>query len=129
MQSVKERLKHYLEIIEENNLEIARYEELEKSGVTSPEKLKAIEAQIIARTNFEIEEKEYIKNTISALRSMPQRKVMSYRYLDCLPWNTITKIMYQHREDFETDFEKYKRKVFKLHKRALSNIESTQSMY
>lgn len=129
MQSTKERLTAYLDIVEENDLEIARYEELERCGNTSAEKLGEIKNLIIERTNKEMTEKEYIKQSISKLTSLAQRQIMTYRYLDRLDWNTVIKIMFHTKPDYDVNFEKYKRKVFKYHSRAIKNIDNMKSLH
>lgn len=126
--NTKERLAAYLEMVEENDREIARYEELEKSGNTSAEKLNEIKQQIINRTNNEVAEKKYIKQAISGLTSPAQRQIMTYRYIDRLDWNTVIKIMFHSESDYELNFDKYKRKVFKFHKRAIKNIDNMKSV-
>ena len=136
--NTKERLAAYLEMVEENDREIARDEELEKSGNTSvndinfdefmDEKLNEIKQQIISRTNNEVAEKKYIKQAISGLTSPAQRQIMTYRYIDRLDWNTVIKIMFHSESDYELNFDKYKRKVFKFHKRAIKNIDNMKSV-
>lgn len=126
--NTKERLAAYLEMVEENDREIARYEELEKSGNTSAEKLNEIKQQIISRTNKEVAEKKYIKQAILGLTSPAQRQIMTYRYTDRLDWNTVIKIMFHSESDYELNFDKYKRKVFKFHKRAIKNIDNMKSV-
>lgn len=126
--NTKERLAAYLEIAEENDREIERYEELEKRGNISADKLNEIKQQIINNTNKEVAEKAYIKKTIAQLSSPAQRQIMTYRYIDRLDWNTVIKIMYHSESDYELNFDKYKRKVFKFHKRAIKNINGMKSM-
>ena len=126
--NTKERLAAYLTMVEENDREIARYEELEKRGNTSEEELKEIKRQIITRTNKEIAEKAYIKQAILRLPSSAQRQIMKYRYIDRLDWNTVIKIMYHSEVDFDINFDKYKRKVFKFHKKAINNMDKMKSV-
>ena len=126
--NTKERLAAYLTMVEENDREIARYEELEKRGNTSTEELKEIKRQIINRTNKEIAEKTYIKQAILQLPSSAQRQIMKYRYIDRLDWNTVIRIMYHSESDYDINFDKYKRKVFKFHKRAIKNIDNLKSV-
>lgn len=126
--NTKERLAAYLKIVEENDREIARYEELEKGGNTYADKLNEIKQQIINRTNKEIAEKDYIKKSIAQLTSSSQRQIMTYRYIDRLDWNTVIKIMFHAENDYELNFDKYKRKVFKFHSRAIKNIDKMKSM-
>lgn len=126
--NTKERLAAYLEIVKENDREIARYEELEKSGNTSAEKLNEIKQQIIDRTNKEIDEKKYIKQAISELTSPAQRQIMTYRYIDRLDWNTVIKIMFHSESDYEYNFDKYRRKVFKFHRRAINKMDKKKSV-
>lgn len=123
MQSFKEQLTAYLDIVEENDREIARYEELESSGKATAEKLNEIKQQIISRTNAEVKEKAVIKSEISRLQSTVQRQVMTFRYIDRLDWNTVTKIMYHSVADYDINIDKYKRKVFKIHSKAIMNID------
>lgn len=123
MQSFKEQLTAYLDIVEENDREIARYEELESSGKATAEKLNEIKQEIISRTNAEVKEKAIIKSEISRLQLTVQRQVMTYRYIDRLDWNTVTKIMYHGAADYDINIDKYKRKVFKIHSKAIMNID------
>lgn len=127
MQSVKKRLIGYLEIVAHNDREIARYEELDAIGTTEPEKLKEIKDNIIESTNKEIAEKEYIKELISKLPSLAQQQLLTYRYIDRLDWNVVVKIMFHTAEDFEINFDKYKRKVFKLHNKAIKKLDELES--
>lgn len=121
MQSIKTRLLDYLDLIESNDREIARYEELENNGATK-EDLDIIKAEIIASTEKEVAEKENIKNAISRLPSSIQQQLMTYRYIDRLDWSVVIKILYHTKDDYNDNWEKYKRKAFKVHNRAIKYI-------
>lgn len=127
MQSIKTRLLDYLDLIESNDREIARYEELENNGATK-EDLDIIKAEIIASTEKEVAEKEYIKNAISRLPSSIQQQLMTYRYIDRLDWNVVTKILFHTKDDYDINIEKYKRKTFKLHNKAIKHLDNQESM-
>lgn len=127
MKSIKQRLADYLELVESNDREIARYEVLEANN-TAVEILAVVKENIIKSTNDEIEEKKCIEKAIASIPSTVQKQLMTYRYIDKLSWHVVTKILFCSQPDYNSNPDKYKRKTFRLHTRAIEYLERTKSM-
>lgn len=127
MKSIKQQLADYLELVESNDREIARYEALEANN-TVDEILAVVKENIIKSTNDEIEQKKQIEKAIASIPSTAQKQLMTYRYIDKLPWRVITKILFCSQSDYNNNPDKYKRKTFRLHTRAIEYLERTKSM-
>lgn len=127
MKSIKQQLADYLELVESNDREIARYEALEANN-TADEILAVVKENIIKSTNNEIEQKKQIEKAIASISSTAQKQLMTYRYIDRLPWRVITKILFCSQSDYNNNPDKYKRKTFRLHTRAIEYLEKTKPM-
>lgn len=53
-----------------------------------------------------------------------QRNVIRLRYIDCLEWSEVRYLMFGNKRDFYEEEEKYSRRMFRIHKKALLMLEA-----
>lgn len=51
-----------------------------------------------------------------------QRQVVRLRYIDCLEWSEVRYLMFGKKRDFYDEEEKYSRRTFRIHKKALEKL-------
>lgn len=50
--------------------------------------------------------------------------ILSLRYVDRMRWDKITEILYGDEEDYDDNPEKYQKRAFRVHGRALESLEA-----
>ena len=60
---------------------------------------------------------------IRSLKNPVEAAVLFARYIDIKEWNEIVKFMYSDKKDLDYNFEKYKKRVYRAHKKAFEHLE------
>lgn len=67
-----------------------------------------------------------IQKGIDAITAPNLRTALCARYLDLLPWERVSAVLFGNREDFERRSDSYLRQAFKLHGTALAELAHIQ---
>lgn len=94
---------------------------MDRTGLMVAQKLE-IEEEIRSVKEKQRVEREWIKGVLRHLKSAEEVAVIQTRYLDAESWNTVAKVVFGQKPDFDEKQESYLRQSTKLHKRALSKI-------
>ncbi len=65
-----------------------------------------------------------INKLIDKLEAPKEREVIKSRYLDLFKWEEINFLFFGNKEDFTDKEESYQRRIFKLHKSGLENLNN-----
>lgn len=60
---------------------------------------------------------------IRSLKNPVEAAVLFARYIDIKEWNEIVKFMYSDKKDLDYNFEKYKKRVYRAHKKAFEHLD------
>ncbi len=60
---------------------------------------------------------------IRSLKNPVEAAVLFARYIDIKEWNDIVKFIYSDKKDLDYNFEKYKKRVYRAHKKAFEHLE------
>ena len=60
---------------------------------------------------------------IRSLKNQVEAAVLFARYIDIKEWNEIVKFIYSDKKDLDYNFEKYKKRVYRAHKKAFEHLE------
>lgn len=60
---------------------------------------------------------------IRSLKNPVEAAVLFARYIDIKEWNEIVKFIYSDKRDLDYNFEKYKKRVYRAHKKAFEHLE------
>lgn len=141
----KERLRRYTNLIREIDNQIERLELMEEK-LTAPASPKLdgmprTGASTFDRMALEIAKKEElergikrliqkerdeaadIQEAVKLLRNPDERQVILMRYIDGLQWPEICEALFGQEKDFEERADVLMRKTFRIHGRALANLE------
>ena len=64
---------------------------------------------------------------IRSLKNPVEAAVLFARYIDIKEWNEIVKFMYSDKKDLDYNFEKYKKRVYRAHKKAFEHLEEKRN--
>lgn len=64
---------------------------------------------------------------IRSLKNPVEAAVLFARYIDIKEWNEIVKFMYSDKKDIDYNFEKYKKRVYRAHKKAFEHLEEKRN--
>ena len=64
---------------------------------------------------------------IRSLKNPVEAAVLFARYIDIKEWNEIVKFMYSDKKDLVYNFEKYKKRVYRAHKKAFEHLEEKRN--
>lgn len=70
----------------------------------------------------EAEARAEVSELIEQLDKPDEQTVIQMRYLDRQSWQSICDVIYYSRDDYDTNKDKYLKKVFKLHGNALQSL-------
>lgn len=141
---IKERLKYYRCMhqridVQEERLQSLRdkmqspsspvISEMPKGGsvedkiVRQLEDLEILEEKIDKLKEEEKKEKEYLGMIIDKLENPYEQVILQMRYLDRWNWQEICRNIYGRNADYSENEEVYGRKVYRLHKNGILNLE------
>ena len=127
-QDIKTRLQKYTELLTEIEIEERRLKALQDSETINRRLARAgIDDALKKLLDREQEEYEVLTSMINALPSVEERQVMLARYMDGQDWRTITRAVFGSLPDFEEKAESYERRVYRIHGKALININKTSN--
>jgi hypothetical protein len=141
----KQQLKDYKRLREEIECEQERLEMMElkilglsasnNSGMprASSSEYDKIATNIVRKTDIENnlarllkkekEERNKIEKEIDERLEYPdERMLIRLRYIDCMSWREISELMYAKRRDYYEEEDKYKRRVYRIHGKALIKL-------
>lgn len=120
---IKTRLQKYTELLTEIEIEERRLKALQDSETINRRLARAgIDDALKKLLDREQEEYEALTGMINALPSVEERQVMLARYMDGQDWRTITRAVFGGLPDFAEKEESYERRVYRIHGKALINI-------
>lgn len=64
---------------------------------------------------------------IRSLKNPVEAAVLFARYIDIKEWNDIVKFIYSDKKDLDYNFEKYKKRVYRAHKKAFEHLEEKRN--
>ncbi len=64
---------------------------------------------------------------IRSLKNPVEAAVLFARYIDIKEWNEIVKFMYSDKKDLDYNLEKYKKRVYRAHKKAFEHLEEKRN--
>lgn len=127
-QDIKTRLQKYTELLTEIEIEERRLKALQDSETINRRLARAgIDDALKKLLDREQEEYEALTGIINALPSVEERQVMLARYMDGQDWRTITRAVFGSLPDFAEKAESYERRVYRIHGKALININKTSN--
>lgn len=71
----------------------------------------------------EQEEYDQIMEALEQLKKGEEREVIQRRYIDGESWKMIASAIYGEEPDFDSNFKKYQKRLFKIHGRACHNLD------
>jgi len=83
-----------------------------------------LEETIKEAIDAEADERAAIELLIQQLKKPDERAVIRLRYFDRAGWSEICKMLFNEAEDFEENVDNYMRRTFRLHGKALVNLEA-----
>lgn len=66
--------------------------------------------------------REEIEGLVELMENPDEQTVIEMRYFDRVSWRTISVALYGSEEDFETEEERYLKRTFRVHGRALQTL-------
>ena len=64
---------------------------------------------------------------IRSLKNPVEAAELFARYIDIKEWNDIVKFIYSDKKDLDYNFEKYKKRVYRAHKKAFEHLEEKRN--
>lgn len=66
-----------------------------------------------------------------ALDKLPpqEKQIIRLRYIDRQPWPVIIHALFHKRKDYEEHYDKYRSNIYKMHRRALKNIQKADEQW
>ena len=93
---------------------------------TAAQKINAASIREELDASIETAKKERGKRMalINKIKNVQQRNVLLMRYIDLQSWDTITAAMFGNMAEFYDRPENYKRRTYRLHGRALQELDA-----
>ena len=144
--TTQDRLQRYANLVQEIDNQIERLEIMEeklgspassnltgmpKSGSGCFDRMamaiarkEELEQQIKRLISKERAEAQEIKEAMDLLENLNEKDVILMRYVDGLPWTEICEALFDRQKDYQKRADTFLRKTFKIHKKALENLEA-----
>lgn len=141
---IKERLRRYSEMQRDIDNQIERLERMEaameapaspqltgmpRGGSGTPDRIgrmverrEQLQAEVTAAIEREREEHGALEELIRELRDPDERAVLRARYFDRMGWGEIAEMLFSAEDDYEVEFDKYQKRIFRIHGNALFNM-------
>lgn len=143
VQRIKERLLQYMRMVRNIDNQIERLERMEAAmtsppspnlsgmpaGGTSADRIAVLvgrKTELDARIRKEIgeeqEERAGLEALVEQLKQPDERQVIYLKYFDRLDWPEICRLLFSDQCDYTENMDRYKRRTYRLHGRALYNL-------
>lgn len=91
--------------------------------------LERLEERVASLAILEHDEHEALERMVGRLYNVEHRMLLRMRYFDAMDWDDIAFNFYGDRIDYLTEEHEYKRKLYRLHTRAVGALSCVQARY
>lgn len=143
----KERLQRYANLVQEIDRQFEALEIMEEK-LTSPKssnltgmprstasgsfdrmsmaiaKKEDMEQYVKALLQKERQEAQAIEEAVQLLEEPNERQVIRLRYVDGFTWTEVCRALFGRRKDYEERLDTFERRTYKIHGKALINLEA-----
>ena len=81
-----------------------------------------LETEIMQLIEKRDEERRFIESVVKQLEKPDERAVIRLKYIDGVDWNEIIMLLYGHSDDFDLNTDRYKQRVYRLHRTAIEKL-------
>lgn len=87
-----------------------------------------IEENIKALLRKERQEAQAIEEAVQLLEEPNERQVIRLRYVDGFTWTEVCRALFGRRKDYEERLDTFERRTYKIHGKALINLEAITAL-